>query len=37
MHWLSDCIIDLHLQYLVHVEDKCISSVFCYLSLSNAY
>ena len=35
MHWLSDCIIDL--QYLVHVEDKCISSVFCYLSLSNAY
>ena len=34
-HRLSDCIIDL--QYLVHVEDKCIRSVFCYLSPSNGY
>ena len=34
-HWLSDCTIDL--QYLVHVEGKCIRSVFCYLSPSNGY
>ena len=33
--WLSDYITGL--QYLVHAGDKCIRSVFLYLSQSNGY